>query len=119
MAEYDLVAQGNEPYNIHHMDHCYDYLRQVVMCGGDVALAGEDMPGGSSQFDVPHKFMIGWILIVLMINGSLGRNGPAGFHRIEAQILPFYIYPCRERFRARYPLSSSNTKQYSLLHDLL
>jgi hypothetical protein len=54
MAEYDLVAQGNEPYNIHHMDHCYDYLRQVVMCGGDVALAGEDMPGGSSQFDVPH-----------------------------------------------------------------
>lgn len=24
------------------------------MCGGDTALAGEDFPGGSSQFEVVH-----------------------------------------------------------------
>jgi hypothetical protein len=54
MAEYDLAYQGKEPLNLEHMDHCYEYVRQVIMCGGDMALAGETFPGGSSQFGVTH-----------------------------------------------------------------
>lgn len=54
MAEYDLLAQGQKPFNVGHMDHCFDYIRQVIMCGGDMALAGENFPGGSNQFGVPH-----------------------------------------------------------------
>lgn len=54
MAEYDLLAQGLEPYNVRHMDHCLDYVRQALMCGGDTALAGLDRPGGSTQFNVAH-----------------------------------------------------------------
>ncbi|KAJ6191940.1 hypothetical protein J3E72DRAFT_273879 [Bipolaris maydis] len=43
MAEYDLAHQGKEPVNLQHMDHCYDYIRQVIMCGADMAVAGEDI----------------------------------------------------------------------------
>ena len=56
MAEYDLLAQGLKTFPLEtvHMDHCIDYVRQMLMCGGDMALAGEDLPNGSSQLDVPH-----------------------------------------------------------------
>jgi len=35
-------------------DHCFDYIRQSLMCAGDTTIAGEDFPGGSYQFDVVH-----------------------------------------------------------------
>jgi len=38
-----------------HMDHCFDYVRQMLLCGGDMALAGSDLDViGSSQLNVPH-----------------------------------------------------------------
>ncbi|KAF2404538.1 hypothetical protein EJ06DRAFT_526620 [Trichodelitschia bisporula] len=56
MSEYDLLALQLAPpgHSTEHMDHCIDYVRQVLLCGGDMALAGEDLPGGSSQLGVPH-----------------------------------------------------------------
>lgn len=54
MAEYDLVYHEKEPMNLEPMDHYYGYIRQIIMCSGDMALAGETFPGGSSQFGVTH-----------------------------------------------------------------
>jgi hypothetical protein len=56
MSEYDMLAMGmREPgFNTWHMDHCIDYVRQLIICSGDMALAGGDLPGGSSFLDVPH-----------------------------------------------------------------
>uniref|UniRef100_A0A093UTD7 Uncharacterized protein n=1 Tax=Talaromyces marneffei PM1 TaxID=1077442 RepID=A0A093UTD7_TALMA len=36
------------------IDHCFDYIRQSLMCAGDTSIAGEDFPGGSYQFEVVH-----------------------------------------------------------------
>lgn len=56
MSEYDMVMMGlkKPPVDTWHLDHCYDYVRQMLMCGGDMALAGEDLPNGSSNLNVPH-----------------------------------------------------------------
>jgi hypothetical protein len=56
MAEYDMLAMGMKKpgKDTVHMDHCFDYVRQMLLCGGDMALAGGDLPGGSSQLTVPH-----------------------------------------------------------------
>lgn len=56
MSEYDMLAMGmRQPgYDTWHMDHCIDYLRQLIICSGDMALAGGDLPGGSSFLNVPH-----------------------------------------------------------------
>jgi hypothetical protein len=56
MAEYDMLALGlKQPgYDTTHLDHCFDYVRQMLLCGGDMALAGEDLPNGSSHLDVSH-----------------------------------------------------------------
>jgi hypothetical protein len=59
MSEYDMLAMGyRQPdYNTWHFDHCIDYVRQLLLCGGDMALAGEDKPmgvSGSSFLNVPH-----------------------------------------------------------------
>ncbi|TLS27898.1 hypothetical protein PpBr36_02068 [Pyricularia pennisetigena] len=45
MAEYDLVFQGQGPGDgFKHMDHCIDWIRQSLMCAGDVALSGNHGP---------------------------------------------------------------------------
>ncbi|KAH7139073.1 hypothetical protein B0J11DRAFT_516014 [Dendryphion nanum] len=56
MAEYDALALGlkSKQHDTLHMDHCFDYIRQSLMCAGDTTLAGEDFPGGSYQFEVVH-----------------------------------------------------------------
>lgn len=38
-----LVAGSRAPPEHHgHIDHCFRYLRQSIMCCGDVALEGQD-----------------------------------------------------------------------------
>jgi hypothetical protein len=56
MSEYDMLAMGMKqpPVDTWHMDHCVDYVRQLLLCGGDMALAGEDLPNGSTFLNVPH-----------------------------------------------------------------
>jgi Mycotoxin biosynthesis protein UstYa len=56
MAEYDMLALGikQPPVDTWHMDHCIDYVRQLLLCGGDMALAGQDLPNGSTNLNVPH-----------------------------------------------------------------
>jgi hypothetical protein len=51
-------------YNVNdgdwHVQHCFDYLRQSIMCSGDVALEGaettfpDDERGGSDGWDAKH-----------------------------------------------------------------
>lgn len=56
MSEYDMQRLGmrGPDYDAWHMDHCIDYVRQLIICGGDMAVAGGDLPGGSSFLNVPH-----------------------------------------------------------------
>ena len=56
MAEYDMLALGikKAPIDTWHLDHCFDYVRQMLICGGDTTLAGGDLSNGSSQLNVPH-----------------------------------------------------------------
>lgn len=48
MSEYDMLAMGQRQadYDTWHFDHCIDYVRQLLLCGGDMALAGETHPMG-------------------------------------------------------------------------
>ena len=61
MAEYDALALGQRSpftHDMHHINHCFDYVRQSLMCGGDTALGGWDIElngqVGSTQMNVPH-----------------------------------------------------------------
>jgi hypothetical protein len=56
MSEYDMLRLGmrQPPIDTWHFDHCIDYVRQLLLCGGDMALAGEDLPNGSTFLNVPH-----------------------------------------------------------------
>lgn len=57
-------VRGEHPNMSWHMDHCFEYIRQAIMCSGDVALEGaattfplgengEDL-GGSDGWDAKH-----------------------------------------------------------------
>lgn len=48
MSEYDMLAMGQRQpgHDTWHFDHCIDYVRQLLLCGGDMALAGETHPMG-------------------------------------------------------------------------
>ncbi|TID16018.1 hypothetical protein E6O75_ATG09076 [Venturia nashicola] len=59
MSEYDMLAMGQQQpgHDTQHFDHCIDYVRQLLLCGGDMALAGETHPlgvSGSDFLNVPH-----------------------------------------------------------------
>jgi hypothetical protein len=62
MSEYDMLAMGyRQPgYDTWHFDHCIDYVRQLLLCGGDTALAGQSMQFrdmgilGSDFFNTHH-----------------------------------------------------------------
>ncbi|QDS70405.1 hypothetical protein FKW77_009396 [Venturia effusa] len=59
MSEYDMLAMGQRQpdHDTWHFDHCIDYVRQLLLCGGDMALAGETHPmgvSGSDFLNVPH-----------------------------------------------------------------
>jgi len=50
-----------EEYKKFHVDHCFDYLRQSIMCCGDTALEGVASPGsfpegvvGADGWNVKH-----------------------------------------------------------------
>lgn len=53
----DDLDKDNAPW---HLMHCFDYLRQSIMCSGDVALEGmqttfpEADLGGSDGWDAKH-----------------------------------------------------------------
>ncbi|KXS99481.1 hypothetical protein AC578_3779 [Pseudocercospora eumusae] len=94
MAEYDALALGQRSpftHDMHHINHCFDYVRQSLMCGGDTALGGWDIElngqVGSTQMNVPHvcknfgelcriqaKSMIGSMVRGTQINGNLART---------------------------------------------
>ena len=52
-----LTREGEDPAE--HLSHCFDYLRQAVMCHGDTALEGLQTTfgpnvGGSDGWNVKH-----------------------------------------------------------------
>ena len=55
-----LTSNTTIPPDHHwHMIHCFDYLRQTIMCCGDTALEGHettfpDDNGGSDGWDAKH-----------------------------------------------------------------
>ncbi|KAI0484109.1 hypothetical protein GGR56DRAFT_612359 [Xylariaceae sp. FL0804] len=59
---YSGLSSGHEIPGDHHwhMIHCFDYMRQAIMCNGDMALEGrettfpEDLRGGSDGWDAKH-----------------------------------------------------------------
>ncbi|KAI0019417.1 hypothetical protein F4780DRAFT_780454 [Xylariomycetidae sp. FL0641] len=58
---YSGLSSGHEIPDDHHwhMIHCFDYLRQAIMCSGDMALEGlettfPDHNGGSDGWDAKH-----------------------------------------------------------------
>lgn len=57
---YSRLAVGREPrHDAWHVQHCFDYLRQGIMCCGDVALEGAETTfpeggGGSDGWDARH-----------------------------------------------------------------
>jgi hypothetical protein len=51
-----------------HINHCYDYLRQAIMCSGDMTLewAIEESDGSRRQVDgwsIPHRQCKDWTMI--------------------------------------------------------
>jgi hypothetical protein len=59
MGEEDdgLTREGEDPAA--HLSHCFDYLRQAIMCHGDTALEGLQTTfgpdvGGSDGWNVKH-----------------------------------------------------------------
>jgi hypothetical protein len=64
---YNILYSQGDPSRIEmpfHINHCFDYLRQAIMCGGDVALEGAATTfpddsvtgdrGGSDGWDAKH-----------------------------------------------------------------
>lgn len=52
-----LTREGEDP--VEHLSHCFDYLRQAIMCHGDTALEGVQTTfgpnvGGSDGWNVQH-----------------------------------------------------------------
>lgn len=52
-----LTREGEDP--VTHLNHCFDYLRQAIMCHGDTALEGRQTTfgpdvGGSDGWNVRH-----------------------------------------------------------------
>jgi hypothetical protein len=64
-----LTREGEDPAE--HLAHCYDYLRQAIMCHGDLALEGLQTTfgpdvGGSDGWNAKHmcrpwKDVYGWL----------------------------------------------------------
>ncbi|KAK1984744.1 hypothetical protein LZ30DRAFT_820832 [Colletotrichum cereale] len=55
MAEYDRLYQGLSPGDdFTHVDHCIDWIRQSLMCAGDVALSANMGPLVGSHYQFPH-----------------------------------------------------------------
>ncbi|KAH0426256.1 hypothetical protein CcaCcLH18_10485 [Colletotrichum camelliae] len=55
MAEYDRLYQGLSPGDdFTHVDHCIDWIRQSLMCAGDVALSGNMGPVSGHWYQFPH-----------------------------------------------------------------
>ncbi|KAJ0301488.1 hypothetical protein Brms1b_012452 [Colletotrichum noveboracense] len=55
MAEYDRLYQGLSPGDdFTHVDHCIDWIRQSLMCAGDVALSGNMGPVTGHWYQFPH-----------------------------------------------------------------
>ena len=38
-----------------HIDHCFDYIRQSVLCSADITPENTDTDRGASGFGVPHN----------------------------------------------------------------
>ena len=36
-----LVLEGMAPYDIYHIAHCFDYIRQGILCAGDTTIEGQ------------------------------------------------------------------------------
>nr|XP_036576883.1 uncharacterized protein CTRU02_13212 [Colletotrichum truncatum]KAF6783704.1 hypothetical protein CTRU02_13212 [Colletotrichum truncatum] len=55
MAEYDRLYQGLSPGDdFTHVDHCIDWIRQSLMCAGDVALSANMGPLVGIHYQFPH-----------------------------------------------------------------
>lgn len=83
---YDAVAndpsfQSELPRLAHHWKHCFDYLRQVMMCNADVTLEGVD-PGDTGLGSVDgwgtERKCIDWQALKLWTERHRGIEGAEG-----------------------------------------
>lgn len=49
MDGYNSAVLARPINNKHHIRHCFDYIRQVLLCVSDVALEGRDPEGGKED----------------------------------------------------------------------
>ena len=40
-----LVIEGQPPKSVHHDAHCFDYIRQGILCAGDTTIEGHTGDG--------------------------------------------------------------------------
>ena len=45
----ELVVGSSQSIGIRHVEHCFNYLRQGITCGGDVTLEGPDIVDGVNK----------------------------------------------------------------------
>ncbi|KAL3422014.1 hypothetical protein PVAG01_06170, partial [Phlyctema vagabunda] len=44
-----MISDEKLPDDIHHTNHCFDYLRQAIMCAGDMSIEGRAPPDHITQ----------------------------------------------------------------------
>jgi hypothetical protein len=70
-------------HGMSHVNHCYDYLRQAIMCSGDMTLewAIEESDGIRREVDgwgIPHRQCKDWALIWdYMVEHHAPNNRPS------------------------------------------
>lgn len=59
MASYAAIRQGRDEATMgHHIAHCFDYLRQGILCAGDTTLEGNvsaNYPGVEIPWGTTHR----------------------------------------------------------------
>ena len=69
MASYGRLRQGQDQSEKgYHIAHCFDYLRQGILCAGDMTLEGNnsvtypgvDVPWGTAHKCLDWSALIGW-----------------------------------------------------------
>ena len=64
----DSSASSSVQKHLYHTNHCFDYIRQAIMCAGDMTLewAMQGLDGGGQDVDgwgIPHHHCKNWSMI--------------------------------------------------------
>lgn len=49
MHQHELTQHGNTSTDLGHVNHCYDYIRQSMLCSGDTTLEGRGHKAWSTE----------------------------------------------------------------------